>query len=139
MVDGTMTFTVDNGRGPITAIFKPNDRFNFCDGKWHEIHAVKVRILNSFIWKDIHENDKNYHWIAYLYYIHFSSSKKAKNVVTLSVDDIFAQPGIGVPGVSSTDTKHGLFIGGHPKPERLTALQVRCSTSSGNCCLLNDI
>jgi len=88
MVDGTMTFTVDNGRGPITAIFKPNDRFNFCDGKWHEIHAVK-----------------------------------AKNVVTLSVDDIFAQPGIGVPGVSSTDTKHGLFIGGHPKPERLTALQ----------------
>ena len=47
MVDGTMTFTVDNGRGPITAIFKPNDRFNFCDGKWHEIHAVKVRILNS--------------------------------------------------------------------------------------------
>ena len=53
MVDGTMTFTVDNGRGPITAIFKPNDRFNFCDGKWHEIHAVKVRILNSFIGKDI--------------------------------------------------------------------------------------
>ena len=49
---------------------------------------------------------------------------KAKNVVTLSVDDIFAQPGIGVPGVSSTDTKHGLFIGGHPKPERLTALRV---------------
>ena len=45
--------------------------------------------------------------------------------MTLSVDDIFAQPGIGVPGVSSTDTKHGLFIGGHPKPERLTALAVR--------------
>ena len=50
---------------------------------------------------------------------------KAKNVVTLSVDEIFAQPGIGVPGVSSTDTKHGLFIGGHPKPERLNALHVR--------------
>ena len=49
---------------------------------------------------------------------------QAKNVVTLSVDDIFAQPGIGVPGVSSTDTKHGLFIGGHPRPERLTALAV---------------
>lgn len=88
MVDGTMTFTVDNGRGPITAVFKPANEFDFCDGKWHEIHAVK-----------------------------------AKNVVTLSVDDIFAQPGIGVPGVSSTDTKHGLFIGGHPKPERLTALE----------------
>ena len=51
MVDGTMTFTVDNGRGPITAIFKPNDRFNFCDGKWHEIHAVKVRILNPGVHK----------------------------------------------------------------------------------------
>ena len=49
MVDGTMTFTVDNGRGPITAIFKPNDRFNFCDGKWHEIHAVKVWIIHSYI------------------------------------------------------------------------------------------
>merc|ERR1712115_240760 len=47
---------------------------------------------------------------------------KAKNVVTLSVNDVFAQPGIGVPGVSSTDTNHGLFIGGHPKPGRLEAL-----------------
>ena len=77
MVEGTMTFTVDNGRGPIMAVFKPDSKFKFCDGNWHEIHAVK-----------------------------------AKNVVTLSVDDIFAQPGIGVPGVSSTDTNHGLFIGG---------------------------
>ena len=42
MVDGTMTFTVDNGRGPITAVFKPGNEFDFCDGKWHEIHAVKV-------------------------------------------------------------------------------------------------
>jgi hypothetical protein len=59
-------------------------------------------------------------WLDYNVFFH----TKAKNVVTLSVDDIFAQPGIGVPGVSSTDTKHGLFIGGHPKPERLTALEV---------------
>ena len=92
MVDGTMTFQVDNGRGPITAIFKPEDPFQFCDGNWHEVHAVK-----------------------------------AKNVVTLSVDNIFAQPGIGVPGVSSTDTNHGLFIGGHPRADRLTGLQ----TSNG--------
>ena len=48
---------------------------------------------------------------------------KAKNVVTLSVDDVFAQPGIGVPGVSSTDTNHGLFLGGHPKADRLTGRQ----------------
>ena len=39
MVDGTMTFTVDNGRGPITAIFKPESQFQFCDGNWHEIHG----------------------------------------------------------------------------------------------------
>ena len=39
MVDGTMTFTVDNGRGPIMAIFKPEDEFKFCDGNWHEIHG----------------------------------------------------------------------------------------------------
>ena len=42
MVDGAMTFAVDNGRGPITAVFKPDDSFAFCDGNWHEIHAVKV-------------------------------------------------------------------------------------------------
>jgi len=83
MVEGSIQFTVDNGRGPITAIFKPNDQFEFCNGQWHEIHAVK-----------------------------------AKNVVTLSVNKIFAQPGIGVPGVSSTDTNNPLFLGGHPRPGR---------------------
>lgn len=85
MVDGSIQFTVDNGRGPITAIFKPNDAFEFCNGQWHEIHAVK-----------------------------------AKNVVTLSVNKIFAQPGIGVPGVSSTDTNNPLFLGGHPRPGRFS-------------------
>merc|ERR1712243_457028 len=45
---------------------------------------------------------------------------KAKNVVTLSVNKIFAQPGIGVPGVSSTDTNNPLFLGGHPRPGRFS-------------------
>ena len=81
LIDGAIQFTVDNGRGPITATFRPNDQFEFCNGRWHEIHAVK-----------------------------------AKNVVTLSVNKIFAQPGIGVPGVSSTDTNSKLFLGGHPRP-----------------------
>ena len=58
-----------------------------------------------------------------LFFQLFFSAVKAKNVVTLSVDDIFAQPGIGVPGVSSTDTNHGLFIGGHPRTDRLTGLR----------------
>ena len=87
-----MTFQVDNGRGPITATFKPEDPFQFCDGNWHQVHAIK-----------------------------------AKNVVTFSVDNIFARPGIGVPGVSSTNTNHGLFIGGHPRADRLTGLK----TSNG--------
>ena len=44
---------------------------------------------------------------------------KAKNVVTLSVDDVFAQPGIGTPGVSSTDTNHPLWLGSFARPARL--------------------
>ena len=43
---------------------------------------------------------------------------KAKNVVTLSVDNVFVEPGIGVAGVSSTDTNNPLFIGGHPNPSK---------------------
>ena len=81
MLDGSIKFTVDNGRGPITAVFKPNDQFELCNGNWHEIHAVK-----------------------------------AKNVATISVNKIFGQPGIGVSGVSSTDTNNPLFLGGHPRP-----------------------
>ena len=88
MVDGAIQFEVDNGRGPIVATFKPNNEFEFCNGKWHEIHAVK-----------------------------------AKNVVTLSVNKIFAQPGIGVPGVSSTDTNNPLFLGGHIRPRRFQSLR----------------
>ena len=71
MVDGAIQFEVDNGRGPIIATFRPDNQHQFCNGSWHEIHAVK-----------------------------------AKNVVTLSVNKIFAQPGIGVPGVSSTTGFH---------------------------------
>jgi len=86
MVDGSIQFTVDNGRGPITAIFNPKDLqvpFDLCNGQWHEIHAVK-----------------------------------AKNIATLSVNKILGQPGIGVAGVSSTDTNNALFLGGHNRPDR---------------------
>jgi hypothetical protein len=44
MVDGAMTFTVNNGRGPIVAIFTPSYKFTFCDGRWHEIHGKKRRL-----------------------------------------------------------------------------------------------
>ena len=39
---------------------------------------------------------------------------KAKNVVTLYVDEVFTYPGIGEAGVSSTDTNDPLHIGGVP-------------------------
>ena len=45
---------------------------------------------------------------------------KAKNFVTLTVDSIYCPPGIGVPGVSSTDTNNPLYIGGHPQPAGLS-------------------
>jgi hypothetical protein len=40
MVDGAIQFTVDNGRGPITSLFKPENQFQFCNGDWHEIHGM---------------------------------------------------------------------------------------------------
>ena len=39
---------------------------------------------------------------------------KAKNVVTLAVDGVGTYPGIGEAGVSSTDTKDPLYVGGVP-------------------------
>ena len=51
MVEGTMTFTVDNGRGPIMAVFKPDSKFKFCDGNWHEIHGKK-RNASKFVKKN---------------------------------------------------------------------------------------
>ena len=39
---------------------------------------------------------------------------KAKNVVTLFVDEVSAYPGIGPAGISSTDTNDPLYVGGIP-------------------------
>ncbi len=45
---------------------------------------------------------------------HFVQAVKINNVVTLKIDDINLNPGIGIGGVSSTDTKDPLYIGGVP-------------------------
>ncbi len=45
LIDGTLVFTVDNGRGPISAKFKPQDDFQFCDGRWHDIHGMHREIV----------------------------------------------------------------------------------------------
>jgi len=39
---------------------------------------------------------------------------KAKNVVTLEVDGVLAVPGFGTEGVSHTDTRDPLYVGGVP-------------------------
>ena len=55
MVEGTMTFTVDNGRGPIMAVFKPDSKFKFCDGNWHEIHGKKKEMLQNLSKRTFYE------------------------------------------------------------------------------------
>ena len=56
---------------------------------------------------------------------------KSKNVVLISIDDTFTSPGIGVPGISYTDTNTGFFIGGHPEIEKLRHLQSKKSHFHG--------
>ena len=55
MVEGTMTFTVDNGRGPIMAVFKPDSKFKFCDGNWHEIHGKIKEMLQNLSKRTFYE------------------------------------------------------------------------------------
>lgn len=43
MVDGAITFTVDNGRGPFSTTFMPRTKHYFCNGQWHSIQAVKSK------------------------------------------------------------------------------------------------
>merc|ERR1712228_122520 len=48
---------------------------------------------------------------------------KAKNVVTLTVDDEFQNPGIGKAGISSTDTNDPFYVGGVPDGASFSALR----------------
>lgn len=45
LINGTIHFSVDNGDGPIVAIFKPAENDNFCDGTWRTITAVKTQYV----------------------------------------------------------------------------------------------
>lgn len=49
LINGTINFTVDNGAGPITAIFQPEGNQNFCDGEWHSIKAIKSQYVITLI------------------------------------------------------------------------------------------
>lgn len=35
--DGSINFTVENGNGPVSTIFRPSTPDYFCDGQWHSI------------------------------------------------------------------------------------------------------
>lgn len=39
MVDGSISLTVNNGRGPISTSFTPGKKHYFCDGNWHHIQG----------------------------------------------------------------------------------------------------
>lgn len=41
IVDGKVSFHVNNGAGRITATYKPRATRTLCDGKWHTLHAHK--------------------------------------------------------------------------------------------------
>lgn len=39
MVDGTIRFSVNNGKGEIWAAYTPPTPHYFCDGQWHNIQG----------------------------------------------------------------------------------------------------
>lgn len=43
MIDGSVNFTVDNGNGAVSTVFKPPSSSYFCDGHWHSVTG-KLRI-----------------------------------------------------------------------------------------------
>lgn len=114
MVDGELLFSVDNGRGPILAKYTPPHGHHLCNGKWHTIQGG----IRGVFGRRKLTNQTKHKWVAAI---------KAKNVVTLSVDNVFVEPGIGVAGVSSTDTNHPLYVGGHPNPSKPRGLRTQNS------------
>lgn len=95
---GEMVLTVENGKGPIRAVYNPNKKFYFCDGQWHSIQAVK-----------------------------------SKNVITLSVDNVFTDPQLGDHSSTSTDTGSALFLGGHRYLHSPRAKGIRTKTPYVGC------
>lgn len=53
LINGTIKFSVDNGDGPIVAVFVPDANENFCDGQWRTIKAVKSQYVISIYVNDM--------------------------------------------------------------------------------------
>jgi laminin alpha 3/5 len=48
MINGTIKFTVDNGKGPLYSSFR-KETYDLCDGNWHTIRGtVKKRYICCF-------------------------------------------------------------------------------------------
>ncbi|XP_014673416.1 PREDICTED: laminin subunit alpha-4-like, partial [Priapulus caudatus] len=45
LVNGNLTFSVDNGAGIISATYSPAEATGLCDGSWHSVQAVKAKNL----------------------------------------------------------------------------------------------
>ncbi|CAG9771124.1 unnamed protein product [Ceutorhynchus assimilis] len=56
---------------------------------------------------------------------HEIQAVKSKNVITLSVDNIFTDPKIGIPSAVSSDTGSALFLGGHRIIKRVRGIVSR--------------
>ncbi|CAH0382822.1 unnamed protein product [Bemisia tabaci] len=69
---------------------------------------------------------------------HSLQAVKAKNVVSLSVNKVFVEPGIGIGGAWRTDVNNPLYVGGHPEIEKLYG-QHRLDTAQNFIGCIRDI
>ena len=47
------------------------------------------------------------------------------NLITLSIDNTFNNPGVGTPGITNTDTRHPMYIGGLPDPTAFSGVETQ--------------
>jgi len=121
---GTIKFTVDNGKAPLTSSFSTQP-YDLCDGRWHSIQS-KQFTLTPLIYDSDSDSDSPRLFSKLILSLSFSFGllvSKMKNVVTLAVDESFGSPGIGQAGQDATDTDHPLYWGGHPNPDGKPGLE----------------
>lgn len=56
LINGTINLTVNNGDGPFTAVYQPENGQNFCDGEWHTVTAIKSQYVITLIVDSINSN-----------------------------------------------------------------------------------
>lgn len=100
-------------------------------------------MLNHFILfqqvldRKVHKKSNHCNSIIKIIYLYFSAVK-AKNVVSLSVNKVFVEPGIGIGGAWRTDVNNPLYVGGHPEIEKLYG-QHRLDTAQNFIGCIRDI